>query len=137
VSETDRERVFYDGGCGFCHAAVRFVAVRDTAGRFRFAPRGGETFLASVPPCARASLPASIVVSTRDGRLLVRSAAVLHLMDALGGKWRLLGRLLGWIPAPLLDLGYRGVARIRRALAPTPEDVCPVVPPGIRERFDP
>ena len=37
--------LFYDGSCGLCHRAVRFILAEDRSGTaFRFAPLGGETF---------------------------------------------------------------------------------------------
>lgn len=131
------EVVFYDGGCGLCHATVKFVLPRDRRGAFVFAPLGGETFLATIPESERASIPDSVVVRTRDGRTLVRSAAVVHLLRALGGFWACVGALLWILPRPLRDLGYRGVARIRRAVFRRPDAACPVVPPHLRDRLRP
>ncbi|HZH02738.1 MAG TPA: DCC1-like thiol-disulfide oxidoreductase family protein [Myxococcaceae bacterium] len=42
MDASDSDILFYDGGCGLCHRAVRFVLARDPAGRFRFAPLGGS-----------------------------------------------------------------------------------------------
>ena len=71
------ELLFYDGGCGLCHRAVRFVLWADPEGRaFRFAPLGGDTFQALVSAGERERLPDSLVVrTTEDGRLLTRSTA--------------------------------------------------------------
>ena len=45
VETWQREIIFYDGHCGLCHAAVRFVVARDDREEgFVFAPLGGETF---------------------------------------------------------------------------------------------
>ena len=63
------EVIFYDGHCGFCHRAVRWVLKRDPAGtRFRFAPLQGPTFLKRVPAFYRATLPDTIVLQTSDGQ---------------------------------------------------------------------
>jgi predicted DCC family thiol-disulfide oxidoreductase YuxK len=82
-------------------------------------------------------LPDSLVMRTEDGRLLTRSAAVLHLLDRLGGPWRILGTVGRWMPAFLLDGAYDGVARIRHRLFARPEGACPLVPRELRARFDP
>jgi len=82
----DHSMVFYDGGCGLCHRAVRFALAHDADGsRFRFASLDSEGFRRRVPPAARAGLPDSIVALTPDGTLLVRSAAVLHVLERVGG----------------------------------------------------
>lgn len=131
------DRVFYDGGCALCHATVRFLLARDRGGGlFRFAPLGGETFRALVPPASRDGLPDSVVVLADDGRLLTRGAAARHLLGRLGGAWGALSRLLGILPPRLLDAGYDAVARLRRGLAP-PRESCPALPAPLRSRLDP
>ncbi len=130
-----REIVFYDGHCGMCHGLVRFVIARDRARAFVFAPLQGETFATTVSDAERATLPDSMVVRTADGRLLVRSAGVLHVLDTLGGGWRALGTLLWPVPRSILDAAYRLLAAIRHRLGPTPSSTCPLVPAELRERF--
>jgi len=132
------ELVFYDGGCGLCHATVRFLLRRDTEGDlFAFAPLGGEAFSAHVPPSAAAAVPDSILVLTRTGSMLTRSTAVLHLLERLGGFWAVAASSARSVPRPLRDACYRLVARIRNRLFAKPEGVCPRVPEHLRSRFRP
>ena len=80
------EWVFFDGDCGFCHRWVQLVVKHDHDGRaFRFAPRKGETFRSLVAEKRRDPLPPSILVLTKEGRILAQSSAVLHILDRLGG----------------------------------------------------
>jgi len=128
--------LFYDGGCGLCHHLVRFAIRRDPEGsRFRYAPLGGATFQEVLPAADRSALPDSVVLRTADGRTLIRSDAVLHLGERLGGVWRLLARTLGLLPRWLLDFGYDRVAGVRKRLFAPPAGVCPVLPPELRGRF--
>ncbi|NUP95267.1 MAG: DUF393 domain-containing protein [Planctomycetaceae bacterium] len=131
------EWLFYDGSCGFCQRSVRFVLAEEAPGSptFRFAPLFGEAFAREVMASDAASLPDSVVVRTDDGRLLVRSRAMLHVASRLGGGWRVAGALVGLVPAPLLDLGYDFMARIRTKLFPPPSEACPLLPPHLRGRF--
>ena len=85
----------------------------------------------------RARLPDSLVVRTEDGRVLTRSAAVVHLLKHLGGLWRVIGTLGGLVPRALLDVTYDGIARVRHLLFAKPDDACPVMPRELRARFDP
>jgi predicted DCC family thiol-disulfide oxidoreductase YuxK len=101
------------------------------------APLGGPTFLAQVSEAERARIPDSLVVRTDEGRLLTRSAAVVHMLKRLGGLWRVIGTLGALVPRPLLDWTYDGIARIRHRLFAKPDDVCPLVPRALRARFDP
>ena len=131
------ERLFYDGSCALCHWAVRFVLARDPEGRaFRFAPLDSDAFRGAVPEAVRASLPDSFVVETSDGRLLTRSTAVLHLLDRLGGPWRVLGRASRILPRALRDALYDFVARVRYRVFGREPEACPVIPKELRSRFE-
>lgn len=132
------EHIFYDGTCGVCHWAVGLVARHDPEGRtFRFAPLGGETFVAALDESLRRELPDSMLVHTDDGRLLMRTTGVVHILKRLGGPWRALGTLLWLVPRPLRDFGYDLFARYRKRFVRTPEGTCPILPPPLRGRFDP
>lgn len=102
-----------------------------------FAPLGGETFLESVPGDVRATLPDSLVLRAPDGRLRVRSAAVVEGLRLAGGPGRALAALLRRVPVPLADGAYDLVARARRALIRPPGSACPVVPAAQRARMLP
>jgi predicted DCC family thiol-disulfide oxidoreductase YuxK len=134
----ESEYVFYDGHCGLCHGAVKFILKHDHSGSaFRFAPLQGETIQSRVPADRLASLPDSFVVLTRDGTLLMRSNASLYILQSLGGGWKTLAKVLGVVPRGLRDLAYDFVARIRYRVFGRRDDLCPIVPPDLRARFDP
>jgi predicted DCC family thiol-disulfide oxidoreductase YuxK len=134
---TEPEVLFYDGGCGLCHRAVRFVLAADRAERFRFAPLQGETFRERIPEGQRAGLPDSLVLRTAEGAILTRSSATLHVLRRLGGPWRALAAQGGLVPRPLRDARYDLIARIRLRLFARPDDFCPLVPKELRSRFLP
>ncbi|HEX9186541.1 MAG TPA: DCC1-like thiol-disulfide oxidoreductase family protein [Vicinamibacteria bacterium] len=125
--------LFYDGACGLCHLSVRLLLALDRTGTLRFAPLGGETFLRLVPEGERGALPDSLVLRTPDGRLRVRSLAVLEGLREAG--WPSGAAVLGLLPRPLADRLYDGVARLRHRLFRRPPQACPVVPPPQRSRF--
>jgi len=132
-----RDLVFFDGGCGLCVGAVRFLLNRgDRSLCFRLAPLGGATFLREIPSAQRAGLPDSLVVKTAEGRVLVRSSAVVRILRSLGGGWAVLGALLWVVPGPLRDLGYRGVAAVRRRFFPLRPDACPWRTAAQQARFE-
>jgi len=135
---TAGERIFYDGECGLCHRWVRFALARDRGRElFRFAPLQGPTFATEVPEETRRALPDSLAVRTSDGRLLMRSAAVLHVLRRTGGPWGMLAALLGIVPVALADWGYDRVAAVRKRWFARPAELCPLVPPELARRFDP
>ncbi len=135
AAAADRDTVFYDGHCGLCHGLVRFLVAEDRAERLVFAPLQGDHFSTTVPAGDRAGLPDSIVVGTPGGTLLVRSAAVLHLLRRLGGGYRALAVAGRLVPVRLADLGYDAVASVRRRLSRAPGATCPLLPPALRARF--
>jgi predicted DCC family thiol-disulfide oxidoreductase YuxK len=133
------ERLFYDGECGLCHRTVRFVLAEDRAAggpALRFAPLGGAALARELPEAARRDLPDSLVLLRADGRALVRSRAVLHVMERLGGLWRALALVARLIPRRALDAAYDAVARVRSRLFARPAEACPVAPAELRARFD-
>jgi predicted DCC family thiol-disulfide oxidoreductase YuxK len=131
------EMIFYDGRCGLCHRAVRFILAEDRRGEaFRFAPLGGEVFHAAAPEGRRAALPDSLVVLTVEGELLSRSSAVLYVMRRLGGMWRTVALIGQLTPVDWRDGVYDAVARTRHRLFRKPESVCPLLPGHLRSRFE-
>jgi predicted DCC family thiol-disulfide oxidoreductase YuxK len=132
------ERVFYDGACGLCHRTVRMILSEDALGTaFRFAPLGSETFTALASEEERRSLPDSIVVQRHDGRLELESAAVLRILERLGGFWRIAAVVGRCVPRALRDRAYGFVARVRHRVFPRPDAACPILPKPLMARFDP
>lgn len=103
--------VLYDGVCGLCQRSVQFLLARDRR-KLWYAPLQGETAAAlraihpEIPPTLES------VVLVDDGRVYLRSKAFLHVARYLTAPWRWAYHLR-WLPAVLLDLGYRLVARVR------------------------
>lgn len=133
-----KDLLFYDGDCGLCHRAVQFAARHDPEGtRFQYAPLGGSTFLATLSQSDRSALPDSVVIRTSDGRVLIRSEAVLHLAERAGGIWKSLGGIASLLPRWLLDVAYDAVAGVRQHIFAKPKDACPLLPAELRGRFLP
>ena len=125
--------VLFDGTCAFCEGAVKFIAVRDPAGYFRFG--------ASQTPAAEALLAAHGVtrqsarslVLIEDGHVFLRSTASLRIARRLVWPWHVFGVLL-LVPALLRDPFYRLVAAVRHRVAGR-SNACELPPPEIRSRL--
>jgi predicted DCC family thiol-disulfide oxidoreductase YuxK len=112
--------VFFDGQCGLCNAAVRFLMRRDSKGMLRFAPLRGETARQWVPADLRSEGELSTMVYARIApsgsvELSVRSTAVLQVLADLGGVWAVAAWLKA-VPLALREWVYRLVARNRHRL---------------------
>jgi len=128
--------VFYDGSCALCHAAVRFLLAEDVEPpRFRIAPLGGQAFAERVPESVRVRRPDSIVL-VRGDEVLLRSAAVIAVLDALGGIWGLIAAVLGLLPVSLADAAYDAIAARRYRWFGRRSEACPVMPAAQRTRLD-
>jgi predicted DCC family thiol-disulfide oxidoreductase YuxK len=127
--------VLFDGGCGLCHAAVRFAIARDRAGALRFAALRSETGTRLLREQGR-RLPsgAGESVLLLDGEEVhAQSDAVLQIAWHLDGAWPLLAGL-ALVPRFLRDPLYELVARHRHRWFGRAEG-CPVSDQGQAWRF--
>ncbi len=104
--------VLYDGVCGLCHRAVRWLLSKDRGRQLWFAPLQGPTAarLRALHPEIPDELDSVVLVD--GGRVHLRSKAFLGAARHLPAPWRWASGL-GWIPGPVLDTVYRLVARVR------------------------
>jgi predicted DCC family thiol-disulfide oxidoreductase YuxK len=127
--------LLYDGVCGLCNRFVQFTLRRDRREIFRFASlqsplaagilarhgvdaRELDTVYVVSNPVVSNPVVSNPVSPNEDCQgerevLLSRSAAVLFVLQHLGGFWRLAGFLLRLLPKFLLDSAYNVVARNR------------------------
>lgn len=133
----DPDAVFYDGHCALCHGTVRFLVAEDADGtRFRFAPLGSAAFEAAIDEETRRGLPDSVVVYTAAGVTLTKYRGVRYALERLGGYWRIGGLAMRVLPTNAGDSLYDWIARRRYGVFGRKEDVCPLMPPSVRGRFE-
>ena len=135
--------VIFDGHCGLCNRAVQWLLRRDRRDRLRFAAAeapqvAGLLARHGVGAPDPESGPATILVA-RDAsgpaeQVLARSEALLAVLRELPRPWPAVAVLLGWIPHPMLDLGYRLIARWRYRIWGRLE-TCPLPTAEARTRF--
>lgn len=130
---TDPPIVLYDGVCGLCSKAVRFLIKRDRDKALVFAPLQGET--AARLRVEYPNIPETLesVVLVENGRAHLRSKAFLHVSRYLTRPWRW-GWYFRWMPGFLLDLGYRLIAAVRYRIWGK-SDTCELPAPDERARF--
>jgi len=131
TGEIDRDIIFFDGVCLFCRRWARFVLQRDQHRHFAYAWLQSAAARRLLAPSDRAELGS--VVLLRGGHCYRKTAAVLRIVAALGGLWRLAGVLL-IVPAFLRDACYDFVGRRRyRWFGRTA--VCEPPPAALADRF--
>jgi predicted DCC family thiol-disulfide oxidoreductase YuxK len=134
-----RVLVLFDGHCGLCNGAVRWLLRRDRGDRLRFLALESEKAAGVLARHGMdgARLETMVVVRGVGGAgesLLVRSDAVVALLRELRWPWPGVGAVLGWGPRPVRDWGYRLVARWRYRIWGRLES-CPVPTAEERGRF--
>ena len=135
-----RALMLYDGLCGLCNGAVRWVTQRDHADRFRFAPQQSAlaaSILSRHGIDQEAMLESNSVYLVLDAgsareRLLTQSDVTVNMLLQLGGRWRILGYLLRAVPSALP--AYRLFARNRYRLTSRYE-ACPLPAAADRMKF--
>ena len=98
------------------------------------APLQGETAARVLPPSDAEQLKSVVLVDARGVHR--RSAAAVRTLWHLGGRYRLYARLLWLIPAPLRELGYRFVSKVRYRIWGK-KDACRLPTAGVRDRYLP
>ena len=127
--------VLYDGVCGLCNRVVGWTLTHERQHDVMFAPLQGET--AAMLRQRYTNIPQHLesFVFIDDDVVRVRSRAVLTLARHLRAPWRW-AYAWRWLPSPLMDLGYRAIARIRYRVWGKSE-TCMVPPAESRARFLP
>lgn len=130
---SDQPILLFDGVCNLCNSLVRFIIKRDRKAKIRFSPlqsAAGKSMLLKSE--LRESYLDSVVFIKGD-KYFLRSSAILHLLNELGGAWKLFyGFLI--IPPFMRDFIYRVIARTRyKVFGRT--DSCMVPDEKIKSRF--
>lgn len=131
--------LFVDGHCLLCQRAAQWVVDHDRYGRVALAALQGEIAQRLLPPelrggAGRAEAPGSLVWRGADGRLAVRSEAVIAVAVAIGGWYATLAGVLRLVPRPVRDALYRLVAGQRHRLGAAAG--CPLPDRGRRQAHD-
>ncbi len=103
--------VLFDGVCGLCNRSVRFFIDQDPSLILRFAPLQSEKF----KDLHSGNMQSVVLIddyNTDQQKSYDQSTAVLKILEALGGFWRLVA-LLRIIPRPLRDFVYNIIAKNR------------------------
>jgi predicted DCC family thiol-disulfide oxidoreductase YuxK len=127
--------LLYDGTCGLCARSVRWILDHERDHAIWFAPLQGPTAARMRERHPKIPQAIDTVVYISDGRAYLRSKALLHAASHLRAPWRWT-HAFRWMPAMVLDLGYRVIAAVRYRIWGH-ADACELVTPEQRARFLP
>ena len=104
--------LLFDGVCGFCDGAIRFIIDKEREPHFKFAPLQSPAGKALLEQHGIDSgFMTSYVLITAEGAFM-KSAATARIAPHLRAPWSLM-RFFRYLPAPLIDFGYDIIARNR------------------------
>jgi predicted DCC family thiol-disulfide oxidoreductase YuxK len=126
--------LFFDGNCAFCSESVRQAVRFDKHERLAVAPLQGK--LAAQMGFSRYAAESGgtlVLLRESDGRVFLRSDALIELARMFGGGWRVFA-LARFIPRALRDRVYRWVADHRHLLLPKSAS-CRLPDPAVVKRL--
>jgi predicted DCC family thiol-disulfide oxidoreductase YuxK len=126
--------LFFDGDCAFCSSAIRRVNRLDPHGRVDFAPLQGKLAeKLGLQHHATGTGGTMVLLRESDGRIFLRSDALIEVGSAIGGIGRCLVPL-AIIPRAWRDKIYQFIAD-RRRLLPGNQSACPLPDERLRKQL--
>ena len=131
--------LLYDGECGLCQSAVRWMLRHDPEGRLLYAPLqqplASEVFAGHALDARQTN---SAVLVSHFGQptecVAIRSDAILGCLRVLGGGWAWLAAIARLVPRALRNGVYNWLARNRHRLF-AQDELCTLRTADERARF--
>ena len=118
--------IYYDGECGLCHLAVRFILRVDSKSNFYFSPLSNlDINLKNIDS----------IILKRDNKVFYEGMAIIMIFQNIDNNWNYLAKVLKLIPINVLDTAYRWVSRNRARISVKKVSSCPMVPSNYQKRF--
>ena len=118
--------IYYDGECGLCHLAVRFILRVDSKSKFYFSPLSNlDNNLKNIDS----------IILKRGKKVFYEGQAIILIFENIDNNWNYLAKLLKLIPINVLDTAYRWVSRNRAKISIKKVSSCPIVPSSYQKRF--
>ena len=118
--------IYYDGECGLCHLAVRFILRVDSKSKFYFSPLSNlDNNLKNIDS----------IIFKKGNKVFYEGQAIIMIFENIDNNWNYLAKVLKLFPVNVLDTAYRWVSRNRAKVFVKKVSSCPIVPSSYRERF--
>ena len=130
--------LLYDGECGLCQRAVRWMVRHDPREHLLYAPQQQPLAAEIVArhshdPHGTSSAVLVLNYNTPQEKLLLRSNAILGSLGVFGGRWAILAAVARLVPRVPRDIAYDWLARNRHRLIADGES-CTLPTPAERAR---
>ena len=125
--------IFFDGVCNLCNGFVQFVIRRDKSAKFKFASLQSEAAENTLKAFNFPLDELRTIVLFQNGKIFLRSRAVLRIASQLGGAWKL-AALLYVFPSFFSDAVYNLISKYRYKLFGK-KDSCMIPTPELKSRF--
>ncbi|MEL1223110.1 MAG: DUF393 domain-containing protein [Candidatus Neomarinimicrobiota bacterium] len=118
--------IYYDGECGLCHLAVRFILRVDSKSKFYFSPLSNlDNNLKNIDS----------IILKKGNKVFYEGEAIIMIFESIDNNWNYLAKVLKLIPINVLDTAYRWVSRNRAKVSIKKVSSCPIVPSSYQKRF--
>ena len=118
--------IYYDGECGLCHLAVRFILRVDSKNNFYFSPLSNlDINLKNIDS----------IILKRGSKVFYEGKAIIMIFENIDNSWNYLAKVLKLVPINVLDTAYRWVSRNRTKVSVKKVSSCPIVPRYYQKRF--
>ena len=118
--------IYYDGECGLCHLAVRFILRVDSKSKFYFSPLSNlDNNWKNIDS----------IILKKGNKVFYEGQAIIMIFENIDNNWNYLARVFKLIPINVLDTAYRWVSRNRAKVSVKKVSSCPIVPSSYQKRF--
>jgi predicted DCC family thiol-disulfide oxidoreductase YuxK len=118
--------IYYDGECGLCHGAVKFILGIDSKNKFHFSPISNLM--------DNDNEIDSIILKMNDDTFY-EGKAFINIMETIGSHWYYIAQFLKFIPIKILNKIYRWISQNRSKLSSKKQSACPNIPIHLKRRF--
>ena len=96
--------IYYDGECGLCHLAVKFILRVDSKSKFYFSPLSNlDNNLKSIDS----------IILKKGNKVFYEGQAIIMIFENIDNNWNYLAKVLKLIPINVLNTAYRWLSRNR------------------------
>lgn len=125
--------ILFDGICNLCNGAVKFIIRHDKKNKFKFGSLQSDAAKKLLEPYHLTTEELNSFVLIENGKIYLRSRAVLRIAYQLDGAWKLTS-VFYIFPSFISDAVYNLIAKIRYKVFGKRE-TCMVPTPELESRF--